>query len=168
MSTLIWNAPVFRRWTDLVWNFVLAVALLSVVPALAAEREPYQQVRDLAVYLGVMPAAVVRGHPPAHAERSMHGGASPHGRNEYHITIALFEHESGKRVENADVSATVSGLGHVGTIRLHLEPMSIAQTVTYGGFVTMPGNERYTIAVEIRRPGSEPPVKAEFTYELGQ
>ncbi len=96
----------------------------------------------------------------------MHGGASQEA-NEFHVTIALFERDSGKRVEDAEVRATVSGLGHVGTSRLQLEPMSIAETVTYGGFITMSGKDRYTIAVEVRKPGSKGSPKTEFTYSRG-
>jgi hypothetical protein len=108
--------------------------------------------------------SLLRGHLPSHRESSMHGGPT-HGISEYHLTIALFERESGKRIENADVLATVSGLGHIGTTRLRLEPMSIAGTVTYGGFVTMPGSDRYTISVKVRRPGAETPLNAEFIYD---
>lgn len=162
------NAPAttFRSLKTAIWLFFFAFAVTSVVPGTAAASEPYKVVGDLAVYLGVIPAPVVRGHSPRHPEGKMHGGASQQA-NEYHITIALFERDSGKRVEDAEVWATVSGLGHVGTTRLRLEPMSIAETVTYGGYVTMSGKDRYTIAVEVRKPGSKGSLKTEFTYSRG-
>ena len=93
----------------------------------------------------------------------MHGGV-PHGADMYHLVVALFDRNSGARVEDAEVSAVVSGLGHVGTSRTRLEPMSIASTVTYGGFVQMPPRDRYTINLEIRRPGATAPVKADFMF----
>jgi hypothetical protein len=43
--------------------------------------------------------------------------------------------------------------------------MAIAGTVTYGGFVALPGSDRYTIAIEIRQPGVDTPAKTEFSYD---
>lgn len=43
--------------------------------------------------------------------------------------------------------------------------MTIAGTVTYGGFVNLPGSDRYDIAVDISVPGRNAPVRADFTYE---
>ncbi|WP_445504394.1 hypothetical protein [Microvirga sp. G4-2] len=131
-------------------------------PVHAQVLSPSQETSDLVVYLGVMPAQLIRGHPPSHAEASMHGGAPSAG--DQHIVVAVFDKASGARIENADVTAVVSGLGHVGTTRVRLDPMQIAGTVTYGGFVPMSGNDRYTIAVEIRRPGAGSPEAAQFTY----
>jgi hypothetical protein len=149
-----------------VWGLSLALTIASTATVVAqtAGREPYQQVDDVVLYLGIIPAAVLRGHMPSHAERSMHGGPT-HGGNEYHVTIAPFERDSGKRIQDADVLATVSGLGGIGTVRLRLEPMTIAGVVTYGGFVTFPEGDRYTISVDLRRAGASAPVKAEFTYD---
>lgn len=144
---------------------LLAAAVLTVSqPHLvhAQVLAPSQETSDLVVYLGVMPAQLIRGHAPTHTEASMHGGAPPAG--DQHIVVAVFDKASGTRIENAEVTAVVSGLGHLGTTRVRLEPMQIAGTVTYGGFVPMSGNDRYTIAVEIRRPGTGSPEAAQFTY----
>jgi hypothetical protein len=155
----------------------LAVLLLALVafavmlagfgrPASAAVDERYKIADGLAVYLGVLPAQVLRGHPPAHAERSMHGGP-PGGRHDYHLVIAVFDAASGARINDANVTATVFGLGYVGSSRRQLEPMSLADTVTYGGFIALPGNDRYTITIEIRRPGQGSPVRVDFVYQHG-
>jgi hypothetical protein len=140
------------------------VALAAQSPASADENENYKVVQGLGVYLGVLPAGIVRGHPESHPEASMHGGA-PGGAHEYHIIIAVFEASTGTRVENANVTTTVSGLGHVGQSRLDLEPMTIAGTVTYGGFVNLPAGDRYDISVEITVPGRNAAVKVNFVYE---
>lgn len=94
----------------------------------------------------------------------MHGGA-PRGAHEYHIIIAVFDAATTTRVENAKVAATVSRLGHVGQNRLELEPMAIAGTVTYGGFVDLRGDDRYDIAIDISVPGRDAPVRVDFTYQ---
>lgn len=150
-------------------GLALAVALTSIwaAPAWSAENEAYKRAGDFAVYLGILPAAMVRGHPTAHPEREMHGGA-PAGRHDFHIVIAVFDAQSGTRIGDAKVSATVSGLGHVGITRLDLDPMSIADTVTYGGYVNLPTDNRYTIALEIKRPHGNPPAQVEFSYQHRQ
>ncbi|MGI0526700.1 hypothetical protein ABY43_21335 [Rhizobium giardinii] len=133
-------------------------------PAFADIEAPYKRVGDLAVYLGVIPAAMLRGHDTQHPESQMHG-TPPRGVHAYHIVVAVFDAESGRRIEDAQVAAIVSGLGHVGRISIRLEPMVIAGTVTYGNFVALSGIDRYTIAVEIRRTGHPTPQHVDFTYE---
>lgn len=94
----------------------------------------------------------------------MHGGP-PGGAHAYHIIIAVFEAASGARVENATVTAMVSGAGHVGGSNLALEPMAIADTATYGGFIDLLATERYDIAVSIGIPGRRDPVRVTFAEE---
>lgn len=149
------------RWSGLVW-LLLGVALAMPATVRSQVLEPSQTVDGLAMYLGVMPGQIVRGHPTGHTESAMHGGP-PHDPDTYHLVVALFDATSGARVENADVSVAVAGLGHVGTQRIRLEPMSIAGTVTYGGFVRMPPGDRYTISLEVLRRGAAP-AKADFVF----
>lgn len=148
------------------WRAGLCTLLMSVFlstlaaggPASASD-ESYKVVDGLGVYLGVLPAAILRG-----PEAALHGGA-PSGAHQYHIVVAIFDAATGARIENAKVTATVSGLGHVGSSSLPLGPMTIAGTVTYGEFVTLPGNEIYGIAVDISIPGRSSPVRADFSYQ---
>ena len=140
------------------------LGLFAAIPASADEDENYKVVQSLGVYLGVLPAGLVRGHPVGHPEATMHGGV-PLGAHDYHIIVAIFDAATGARIENAKVVATVSGLGHVGGRTLHLEPMTIAGTVTYGEFVTLPGDDIYDIAVDISVPDGTSPVRADFAYQ---
>ncbi|HEV7286353.1 MAG TPA: iron transporter [Kaistia sp.] len=139
-------------------SFVIAMILAI---ATARADDGYQKAGGLAVYLGIVPAAVVRGHPMNHAESTMHGGPGT-ARHQYHLVVAVFDAQSGARVENARVSATISGLGHVGQQTVQLDPMKIENTVTYGNFVTLSGNDRYDIAVDITVPGRSRPVSVTF------
>lgn len=117
----------------------------------------------LTAYLGVMPAEIVKGHPATHPEGAMHGGA-PGGAHEYHVVVAIFDAASGARVSDATVMAKVSGLGLSGSEKA-LEPMAIANTITYGGFFQLPGADLYTVRVTVKRPGSQAPVVMEFRYD---
>jgi hypothetical protein len=150
----------------------LAVAVLAGVlmvpggPASASLEESYRTRDGVAAYLGVLPAQAVRGHPPGHPERRMHGGP-PSGPHDYHLVVALFDTATGARIGDAQVTAAVSGLGHVGKTRRRLDPMTIADAVTYGGYVTLPGRDRYVIEIEVVRAGQASPVQLEFVYHHG-
>ena len=138
------------------------LALGLFVSALqATEDAEFKTVDGLAVYLGMMPAAIVKGHPSGHAERTMHGGV-PSGLREYHLVVAVFDAATSVRISDASVTAQVSGLGLAGVAKA-LEPMTIAQTITYGGFFNLPGRDIYTVKLEIQRPGTKP-VAVNFTY----
>lgn len=154
------SAPLFGFAAAL----ALLLSLLSAQPARAASDGNYQVAGDLAVYLGIVPAAIVRGHAAGHAEAQMHGGA-PRGADDDHLVVAIFEKDTGSRVENAEITATISGLGHVGRTRIALEPMPMAGATTYGAFVSLPGGDRYSIEIDIRRPATAAPTHVTFAYE---
>jgi hypothetical protein len=77
---------------------------------------------------------------------------------------AVFDAASGERVENALVEARVAEPGLAGVTR-RLEPMLIADTVTYGNYFQLSGDGPYRIDLSITRPCLARPVTVEFTYE---
>lgn len=137
--------------------FVVAGAI-AILVAVAQPINNYAQSADgLTIYLGVVPAQIVKG------DRAMHGGA-PKGPHEYHIVAAVFDAASGARVSDATVTAKVSGLGLSGS-ESKLEPMRIADTTTYGAFVYLPGADLYTIRLTTLRAGMTRPAVTEFKYD---
>ena len=79
--------------------------------AVAAETDQSKTAGGVTVYLGVVPAEIVKGLPATGTtERPMHGRI-PKGPHEYHIVAAVFDAASGTRVYDAGVTAEVSGLG---------------------------------------------------------
>jgi hypothetical protein len=135
-----------------------AGSLIVAPHCLAQAHDDYMRTAGgLTVYLGVMPAEIIKGQP------KMHGGA-PTGPHEQHIVVAIFDAASAARVSDATVTAKVSGLGLSGS-EMTLEPMNIVNTITYGGFFDLPGVDLYTIAVSVRRPGSRQPVVFDFKYD---
>jgi hypothetical protein len=134
---------------------LLVGVALSVMTAGAAVDDNPKTAGSLAVYLGVLPAAMIQGH-----EKAMHGGV-PSGRHSYHIVVAVFDATTGARVKDAVVEARVAELGFAGITR-QLEPMLIADTVTYGNYFELSGEANYRIYLSITRPGSAVPVRVEF------
>lgn len=145
----------------LLMAFLLALTTAStmVTAGTASERTT----NGLTVYLGVLPAAMIQGHDPEHTEATMHGGV-PSGVHAYHVMIAVFETESGERIEDATVEAEVTPLGLAGT-RRRLEPMIIAGATTYGNHFTMRWDGQYKVAIAVTTTEFAEPVTFEFTYE---
>ena len=142
------------------WFLGMAAAFLLLVTTTAGAAS-YQQVVDgVAVYFGLMPAEIVRGHPREHPEGEMHGGV-PAGEN--HIVIALFEDKTGKRITRAEVAATITGPGNFKAEK-KLEPMIIAGAASYGNYFNMPGPGPYRIALRIRTPDIGHDIEATFTW----
>jgi len=144
---------------------VPGVALMSRDAAMAAETDLSKTAGGLTVYLGVVPAEIIKGPPMhGHISKGPHDyhviSKSPH---EYHIVAAIFDAASGERVSDADVTAEVSGLGLAGG-KKKLEPMQIAGTTTYGGFFDLPGADLYTAKLTVERGGATPGV-FQFKYD---
>ncbi len=142
-------------------RFSLMTALLGAVLSVAAAERDYRQVVDgVAIYFGILPAQLVRGHPPEHPEGEMHGGA-PAGEN--HVMIALFNAQSGARVTGAEVGATITGPDRFKAEK-KLEPMVIAGSLSYGNYFYMTGPGPYRIQLRIRLPGTHEEIRAAFTW----
>jgi hypothetical protein len=145
----------FHRW-------YMALVLPALLIAFTAAAAPaYEQVVDgVAIYFGIVPAELVRGHPRQHPEGEMHGG--PHaGQN--HVMVALFDDKSGRRITVAEVHASVTGPKGLRSGQA-LEPMVIANAVTFGNYFAMPGPGPYRIALRIRLPGTTRDIEAVFSW----
>jgi len=142
-------------------RFGFATALLSVaVAVLAVDTTYHRVVGGVAIYLGMIPAEMARGHPREHPEGTMHGGV-PAGEN--HLTVALFGDKTGERIARAEITATITGPDRFKTVK-KLEPMTIAGSATYGNYFFMPGPGPYRIVLRIRLPGAGRDVEAVFTW----
>lgn len=149
------------------WHSTAAVfALLLSLASHAGEDGQRKVVDGLSVYVGVLPAEMLLGHPKGHHEREMHGGV-PAGANRYHVVVALFDAASGKRITDAQVKIGGASIG-MGASRKKAEPMLVNNVVTYGNYVSMPGGGPYKIQITIRRPGSSKPIEVEFDYPFAR
>ncbi len=129
----------------------VALTALSVFSAQPAETGQVTRVSGIDVFYGVIPAEIIRGHPAGHAETKMHGGV-PRGSGQHHLIVSLFDVKTGKRIEDAQVSARIAEPGLAPQRRI-LEPMQFAGTVTYGNFFSMGSPGPYRIEVEVRPNG---------------
>jgi hypothetical protein len=146
---------------------ILAAALATfaevIVPAIASHVDQFKAIGGLSVYLGVVPAEIVRGHSPEHPEGVMHGGA-PSGKKDSHVVVAVFDAGTGKRIADSEVVARVAETG-LTREKKKLEAMKIADTVTYGNYFRMTAKGPYRISAEIRTAGATRPLTVDFEYK---
>ncbi len=142
---------------------VLLWALAASFGSVAADNANYKTSGGLTVYLGVLPAAMIQGHDKDHPEGGMHRGI-PSGEHAYHVMAAVFNAETGERIEDARVEAGVAALG-LTPVTQTLERMAIAGTITYGNYFTMRVGGWYRITFSITTPGVHEPVVLEFQYD---
>lgn len=116
------------------------------------------------LYMGVIPAEVIRGRGSGE-ERSMHGGV-PAGSDGYHLVIALFDQASGDRITDARVTARVSVPGKA-VVEIPLDPMKVADVVTYGNYVVLSDQTTNRISLQVQRVGKHP-VNLDFQYATGR
>lgn len=151
-----------QTWRMAVSCALCAAALMLVVAPSQAEDSGSlnQTVAGVEIYIGVVPAAMVREHPRQHPEGHMHGGATGRG---YHVMVALFETKIGARITDAQVSARLVSPSQSGQ-ETRLEPMNIAGAQTYGNYLDMMPGGSYQIYISIRRPGLADPIHATFNW----
>jgi hypothetical protein len=146
---------------------VLTIAALTVGACARevdqAQFEPTRTVGGLTVYLGVVPAALIRGHAVGTTD-AMH--VQEPGAAAHHVMVAVFDGANGARITDAQVTATVADtVGAPETRRL--EPMTVAGATTYGNFFDLTDGDRpAAIDVEIARPGRTT-VHARFAWRHG-
>ena len=141
--------------------FAVAVALTMIDATYAQSSTLSQTVDRVTIYLGVIPAEIVRGHPKEHDESVMHG-SPPKGSGYRHIVVALFDAKTNERIKDAKVTARVEQLGLTAEHK-DLEAMLIAGTISYGNFFRMPGEGVYQIRVIVKRRHLQP-IEAAFEY----
>ncbi len=144
-----------------------AVGLASLLLAACGRDLPHttQTVDGMRIYLGVMPAELVRGHSTTHGDpQALHGGTPP-GRSSHHIVVALFDVKTGARITDAEIRAAVRDRSDNHAPDTVLAPMEINGAMSYGNFFLMEGAGLWRIHLEIRRPGAAHPVAADFAYE---
>ena len=143
------------------------VYMMNPVVMVYGKRDPgaggqdYRVVDGTTVYFGAISADVIRGNRNEYPEKVY--GASPIGPDQFYVTIALFDVNSGKRVPDAAVRARVSTATASGPEKA-LEPLTLADSSTYGNYFAMGGTGPFEVTVTFRRPGAPDTSQARFQY----
>ena len=151
-------SPPSRRTGFAIAAGQLMVALLVLAftfgAARAADLNPEQPIQfdGLEIFFGFIPAEILRGHPRAHEEQTMHGGV-PRGKGVHHLLVSVFAAKTRERMTNAVITGTVTRAG-MATQSQKLEAMAFGGAVSYGNYFAMPEQGPYEIVVSVRRPGA--------------
>ena len=132
-----------------------ATLALSGAHAAAGVVDGVKSVEGLTVYLGVVPAAISRGHAPDHVEARMHGGAPRPSLHNVHIVAAVFNKTSVARLQNIRVEARIHGTGN-NRWTVPLTPMTVNGALTFGGYTSLGREEDVMITLDIVRPERAP------------
>lgn len=141
-----------------IYMFNYGIQLPEPAPATpSAAVDPYHRaVGGLDVYLGVVPAARL-------AEGAA-GGKASKGKDEYHVNISLFDARSHAAITDAQVTVRVAEPMRAESRKL--DPITVDNWVSYGGYFRMSGMMAYTITAQIQRPGAGGMTEARFEYRL--
>ena len=129
--------------------------------ASAVSGQDFAVVGGTTVYFGVVSGDAIRSHPKEYPQKVY--GVPPIGPAQYYVTVALFDTPSGQRIEDAVVKsrvATTAGSGPEKT----LQPITIANSRSYGNYFAMGGAGPYKVTVQVKRPGAPDVIQAQFEY----
>ena len=119
-------------------------------------------VDGVAIYLGMVPAAVMRQNPdtyPAHEPSKI-----PSSKYVHHVMLALFDGPDGERITDAIVTARVAPLALAGPTKT-LDPTVVAGVLTYCNYFRISSSDTTVIQAEIRRPDVARVTQARFVIE---
>ncbi len=133
------------------------------VPAPVRDRN-HKIVDGTEIYLGIVSAETMRErYGKDDPERSIHGGI-PSGTGYYHINISLFDAQTRRAIDGADVEVSVSEPVSGGETR-KLEPVTVRGIKSYGNYFRMTARYPYRIVVRIHRPGVGREIRTEFEFK---
>ena len=116
------------------------------------------------IYLGVLPAEVLRSFPKDSVERSMHGGV-PSGSGYYHVNVSVLDARSNAPISGAKVEIKVDERGLSSETKALL-PMATSSIPSYGNYVRLKGKTQYVFTVKVQKPDSPQPVEAQFEHRV--
>lgn len=129
--------------------------------AVAESNAFHQESKRYLVYLGVVPASLLKKEPErVDRDKQLHGGIAAQTPAAQHVMVTIFRKDGNVRVLDATVIATVRP-GKLFTRKAEekpLEKMITGGAVAYGNFFDMPKSGDYRIDVVIydaKNSGSE-------------
>lgn len=139
--------------------FLLVLSLIATTAIAASSLS--KVVDGVTIYVGIVSAQIVRGQSMDHASGAMHGGAAK--GEKFHLLVVLLDTKTGQRIVDADVEASVAEFGKTGP-PVTLGLMKVAESITYGNFLDLPGSGPFRIDLKIRRPNVSHVIQAQFEH----
>ena len=150
----IWDSVRTARGWHVRWlhhlRHAFMLLLLGLLATSAIAASGLSKVVDgMTIYVGIVPAPIIRGRSMDHASGAMHSGTTRGGQ--YHLLVVLLDTATGKGIVDAEVVANVSEFGKTGP-DVNLDLMKISEAVNYGNYFDLPDSGPFRINLKIRRP----------------
>ena len=136
---------------------ILGTFLGTPAPVLAAEESSHLESANYHVYLGMVPASLIKENPTlVDGDKTLHRDDSM-GDLSQHVLVAVFRKPNNERVLNATVIAQVGIKKLLGGAKAEkpLEKMLTSGVVSYGNYFSMPKPGEYEITVRIYEPNKD-------------
>ena len=120
----------------------------------------------LTVHYGVIPSSKL-GEAGSRAASNV-TAASP---NKYHLTVAIFDAATGRRVSDATVLASVKGPRahdthfHAKPVEKRLDAVKVGSAVTYGNDFEMPWSGIYHVDLTVTQKDQPKPTNIRLNYD---
>ena len=136
----------------------------AAAPAAPKPTCPVKTVGSTEIYLGFLPAELLRSYPPGSVERTVHGGV-PSGSGYYHVNVSVFNATTKAPISGARVEVRIAEPGLTSESK-SLEPVTINNVPSYGSYVKLKQKTQYVVTVVVRRPDVAQPIEAKFDHRL--
>ncbi|OUL95696.1 hypothetical protein [Paraburkholderia hospita] len=120
----------------------------------------------LTVHYGVIPSSKLGESGSAAASN-----VTAPGPNQYHLTVAIFDAATGRRVSDATVLASVKGPQahdthfHAKPVEKRLDAVKVGSAVTYGNDFQMPWSGIYHLDLTVTQKDQPKPTKIRLNYD---
>ena len=141
-----------------------AGAATSAATAPARPAGNLKAVGGTEIYLGLLPAEVLRSYPKDSVERTMHGGV-PGGAGHYHINVSVVDVASKAPIAGAKVEIKIEDQG-ISSETTTLQPITINNAPSYGNYVKLRRKTPYLFTVKVQKPGSAHAIEAKFEHQV--
>jgi hypothetical protein len=142
----------------------LFIAMFSA--AYAGEASRSVTAHGLTVHYGIVPASKA-----ANSDRTAASDVGAVNPDTYHLTVAIFDSATGRRLSDATVLASVKGPRrndtrfHSKPVEKRLDPVKIGNAVTYGNDFEMPWSGIYHVDLTVTQKDQPKPTSIRFNYD---
>lgn len=159
---------IFLKRIILALAFSVPLIFSSITIADAADSNWHTETKSYRVYLGVIPASMIKKDLTlVDKDKSLHGGTDNITSSTQHIMVSIFSKNGNKRIINATAIAKIKNKKLIGgnKITKPLERMDTSGSVTYGNYFTLTKKGDYVINVDIYQSDLSGNEKATFLFK---
>ena len=159
---------IFLKRIILALAFSVPLIFSSITIAHAADSNWHAETKSYRVYLGVIPASMIKKDLTLiDKDKSLHGGIDNITSSSQHVMVSVFSKKGNKRIINATVIAKIKSKKLIGgnEITKPLEKMDTSGAVTYGNYFSLLKKGNYVIDVEIYQSDKNGYEKAKFIFK---